>query len=112
MTPERITELAKQAELYLDGENTQQPFYVSSKEELKRFYELARNDVLEEAAKTADELRRQHEAIKVLREALQSIVESDAQAILEAEAIGVPFPEELVTEYRKAKQALKDTEGL
>lgn len=62
--------------------------------------------------KAADMLRRQHEAIQQLREVLESMCEGDSQAITEAEALGIPFPDEMLTEYRKAQQALKDTENL
>ena len=68
----------------------------------------ARPDVYARAA--AEILRRQHEAVQKLREALESMCEGDFQAIIDAEALGIPFPDEMLTEYRKAQQALKDTE--
>ena len=45
-----VVELAKQAGLYLDGENAQQPMYVLSPSELGSFATLVRAEVLEEAA--------------------------------------------------------------
>ena len=57
-------------------------------------------------------LRRQHEAIRVLRAALEASVAADDQAILDAETFCIPFPEEMLSEYRKAKQALKNTEEM
>lgn len=56
MTIDEIIKLAREAGLYLDGENTQQPFYVLSPSELERFASLVRNAALEEAAGVCEEL--------------------------------------------------------
>lgn len=50
-----IIELAREAGLYLDGENTQQPLYVLSMSELTRFAALVRAQTLEEAAGVCDD---------------------------------------------------------
>ena len=55
MDNQKLIELAKQAELYLDGENTQQPLYVLSPSDLERFAALVRAAALEEAAGVCDE---------------------------------------------------------
>ena len=55
-----IIELAKQAELYLDGENTQQPLYVLSPSDLERFAALIRAQTLEEAAEVCENTLAQH----------------------------------------------------
>ena len=50
-----IIELTKQAELYLDGENTQQPLYVLSPSDLERFAHLVvRAQALEQACEFYD----------------------------------------------------------
>lgn len=57
---DRITELAKQAGFPIDDAPITQPYVIQAPhykvdDELKRFYALARNDALEEAAKVCDE---------------------------------------------------------
>ena len=58
MTPDRITELAKQAgaaRFYPDRQAVTPDSYLVGQEFLQRFAELVRNDVLDEAAELADE---------------------------------------------------------
>lgn len=46
-----------------------------------------------------------------LRNALEAIVDGDAEAIAEAEAAGIPFPEEMLTAYRAAVAAMAQHQG-
>lgn len=46
-----------------------------------------------------------------LLEALQEMVDGDAEAIDEAKALGVPFPEEMLKAYRKAIAAIAKATG-
>ena len=47
------------------------------------------------------------ELLAVLRE----MVAGDAEAIKEADALGVPFPDEMLTSYRRAVAAITKAEG-
>lgn len=75
MTPEKVTELAQKAGIYV-GKTiiSLSPF------DLQRFAQLVRNESLEDAAKMCDALATperpqlaQHEAIRVMREALETL---------------------------------------
>ena len=46
-----------------------------------------------------------------LLEALQEMVAGDAEAIAEADALGVPFPDEMLTAYRRAVAAIYKATG-
>ena len=46
-----VIEMAREADLYLDGENLQQPLWVLSDKELERFATLVRADEREACAK-------------------------------------------------------------
>ena len=46
-----------------------------------------------------------------LLEALQEMVAGDAEAIAEADALGVPFPGEMLTAYRRAVAAISKATG-
>ena len=46
-----------------------------------------------------------------LLEALQEMVAGDAEAIAEADALGVPFPDEMLTAYRRAVAAISKATG-
>lgn len=50
-------------------------------------------------------------AAPVLLEALKEMVEGDAEAIAEAEALGAPFPEEMLTAYRRAVAVIAKAEA-
>ena len=43
--------------------------------------------------------------------ALREMVECDAEAIAEADALGVPFPDEMLTSYRRAVAAIAKAGG-
>lgn len=66
------------------------------------------------AMQAAAELRRLH-AVEQQRdellEALREMVDGDAEAIAEADALGVPFPDEMLTAYRRAKAVIAKVEG-
>ena len=46
-----------------------------------------------------------------LLEALREMVAGDAEAIKEADALGVPFPDEMLTAYRRAVAAIAKAGG-
>ena len=46
-----------------------------------------------------------------LLEALQEMVAGDAEAIEEAQALGVPFPEEMLATFKKARAAIARATG-
>ena len=46
-----------------------------------------------------------------LLEALQEMVAGDAEAIEEAQALGVPFPEEMLSTFKKARAAIARATG-
>ena len=46
-----------------------------------------------------------------LLEALREMVAGDAEAIAEADALGVPFPDEILTSYRRAVAAIAKAGG-
>ena len=46
-----------------------------------------------------------------LLEALREMVAGDAEAIAEADALGVPFPDEMLTSYRRAVAAIAKAGG-
>ena len=46
-----------------------------------------------------------------LLEALREMVAGDAEAIAEADALGVPFPDEMLTAYRRAVAAIAKAGG-
>lgn len=46
-----------------------------------------------------------------LLEALQEMVAGDAEAIEEAQALGVPFPEEMLATFKKARAAIAKATG-
>lgn len=52
-----VIQMAREAELYLDGENLQQPLWVLSDKELERFAALVRADEREACAKVCDACR-------------------------------------------------------
>lgn len=68
--------------------------------------------------KAAAELRRLYEENVQMRDqrnellkALREMVAGDAEAIAEADALGVPFPDEMLTAYRRAVAAIAKAGG-
>lgn len=68
--------------------------------------------IVENYQLAAEMLRKQHEAIKMLREALADAAQSIAwKEFGECRGFTDPMPLPVVTAVAKAKHALKDTEG-
>ena len=56
-------------------------------------------------------LRRRIERLEAELEALREMVAGDAEAIKEADALGVPFPDDMLTTYRRAVAAISKAGG-
>ena len=69
------------------------------------------NHLTRENAEQIGEIVALKEQRDELLEALREMVAGDAEAIKEADALGVPFPDEMLTAYRRAVAAIAKAGG-
>ena len=72
---------------------------------------LSENKLLQAAGYGSGRLQRLRDQRDELLEALREMVAGDAEAIAEADALGVPFPDEMLTSYRRAVAAIAKAGG-
>lgn len=75
----------------------------------RKSYEARRS--MEAFALLREELKAERALKAELLEALQEMVAGDAEAIEDAKRLGVPFPDEMLAAYHKARAAIARTTG-